>query len=104
MPPIRTSSNLPFSKVRTSSGSSKRFSIVSLIGITVEITNLWLPTPVAARSENSVVRFLHHLRISRQREQREVFAVEMVFEIEDARKTGTGEIALVPGAIFLLRA
>src|SRR5208282_2931909 len=29
MPPMRTSSNFPFSKVRTSSGSSKRFNTVS---------------------------------------------------------------------------
>src|SRR5580658_4231208 len=31
IPPMRTSSNLPFSKIRTSSGSSKRFRTVSSI-------------------------------------------------------------------------
>src|SRR5208282_677277 len=34
MPPMRTSSNFPFSNVRTSSGSSKRFRTVSSIAIT----------------------------------------------------------------------
>src|SRR5271169_4595644 len=33
MPPMRTSSNFPFSKVRTSSGESKRFRTVSSLGI-----------------------------------------------------------------------
>src|ERR1700693_2686425 len=34
MPPMRTSSNLPFSNTRTSSGSSKRFRTVSSVAIT----------------------------------------------------------------------
>src|SRR6202521_4171574 len=34
MPPMRTSSNFPFSNTRTSSGSSKRFRTVSSIAIT----------------------------------------------------------------------
>src|SRR5437763_16369337 len=45
----------------------------------------------------------HYLLVRSQREQREVLAVEVVHQIEDAGEAGAGVPGLVPGSGFLLR-
>jgi hypothetical protein len=51
-----------------------------------------------------LTRFLHHLGIRCQRQQREVLPVEVILQIEHTRKAGARAVWLVPRAIFLLRA
>src|SRR5450432_2255851 len=46
---------------------------------------------------------LHDFPVSRQRNQREIFAIEVVHQIEHARETGAGEKRLIPRAVTLLR-
>src|SRR6202011_4789281 len=49
-------------------------------------------------------RRCHYLRVSREREQREILPVEVIHEVEDAREAGSGEIRFIPRSVFLLRA
>src|SRR5579863_1692805 len=51
-----------------------------------------------------VTALLDHLGIRREREQREILPVQVILQIEHARKSSAGEERLVPGAVFLLRA
>src|SRR5579864_5814446 len=64
------------------------------------------PGPPALRStespKSSLTLLPHHLLISGQRDEREVLAVEVVHQVEDAREAGSGVPGLVPGAVFLL--
>ena len=41
--------------------------------------------------------------IGRQREEREILTIHVVLQIEDARKTGAGDLRFLPGTIALLR-
>src|SRR5579864_9147410 len=113
MPPMRTSSNFPFSNVRTSSGSSNRFKTVSIIGMPegfYEEKNVdsFLPPPIAlpirARIAAQLVAvLLHHLRVRGQRKQREVLPVQVIHEIEHARESSPGTEFLIPGSVGSLR-
>src|ERR1700730_4720570 len=40
--------------------------------------------------------------VTRQRVYREGIAIKMIFQVKDAGETGTGEIGLAPGAVFVL--
>src|ERR1700737_1905408 len=51
------------------------------------------------RSETRAV-----IHVGREREQREILAVHVVFEIKDARKSGPGNFGFVPRPVRLLRA
>src|SRR6266404_4250596 len=44
----------------------------------------------------------HHFLVRGQRDQREVLAVEVIHQVEDAREAGAGVPGLVPGAILFL--
>src|SRR5437764_13319285 len=99
---MRTSSNFPFSKVRTSSGSSKRLRMVSIVVIARTIkTTKALQLPWTLRQ---LIFFLHNFRVGRERDQRKVFAVQVVHQVENARETGAGEERLIPRPVVLLRA
>src|SRR5208282_4802827 len=53
--------------------------------------------------ELSCTLLRHHLRIGREREQREILAVQVVLQVEHAREARAGEESLVPGTVFILR-
>jgi hypothetical protein len=55
MPPIRTSSNFPFSNVRTSSGSSKRFKTVSSVPIVSPTNRIYTQTGNARTAKLSLL-------------------------------------------------
>src|SRR5437660_8258597 len=44
------------------------------------------------------------IHVGRQREEREILAIHVVFQIKDTRKSGAGDFGLVPRTIRLLRA
>src|ERR1700738_5186729 len=49
-------------------------------------------------------RRCHYLRVSREREEREILPVEVIPEVEDAREAGSGKIRFIPRSVFLLGA
>ena len=55
-----------------------------------------------SRKLGNLPLLLHHLLVRRQRDQREVLAVEVVHQVEDAREAGAGVPGFVPGAVFFL--
>src|ERR1700741_4998185 len=102
-----TSSNFPFSKLRTSSGSSKRLRIVSMFGIkTISARGLARQGQFSVSTGNRelVSVLLHYLRVRRQRQQREVLAVQVIHQVEHTREAGSRVELLIPGAVFTLRA
>src|SRR5437667_2909305 len=57
--------------------------------------------PIKARLRDEPIPVVH---VTRQREEREILAIHIVFQIKDTRKSGAGDFGLVPRAIRLLRA
>src|SRR5439155_12509645 len=60
-----------------------------------------LAGPIKARLRDEALSVIH---VGRQREEREILAIHVVFQKKDTRKSGAGDFGLVPRTIRLLRA